>query len=72
LIGFHHSRAAGQKDIKRIRRITLPDENVTKFVAFLPQERAELFEMFVRQKMKKRRTPEEIFVGRSHFARQAT
>ena len=71
LIGFHDSRPTGYEDIKRIRRIPLPNENVTEFVAFLLQERTELFEMFVGQKLEKRRTPEQVYVGRFHFARQA-
>ena len=71
MIGFHDSRATRYQDIKRIRRIPLPNENVTEFVAFLLEERTELFEMFVGQKLEKRRTPEQVFVGRFHFARQA-
>ena len=38
LIDFHDSRPTGYEDIKRIRRIPLPNENVTEFVAFLLQE----------------------------------
>ena len=70
LVRLHHPGAAGEEDVKSVRRFALPNEEIAELVTFLLEQGTNLLEVLVRQKLKERRTPQEILVARFHVVRR--